>query len=88
MPNLSSPTSAPLIIIDDSISNVSKPISKNDQFDFDQQSNEVYKSMISRTPPTFTVYNDKREPIAKLPLHMFWYNKVEITHATKCTSKS
>jgi hypothetical protein len=61
---------------------------KTDQFDFDQQSSEVYKSWISRTPQTFVVYNDKREPIAKLPLHMFWYNNVEITHATKCTSKS
>ncbi|CAF4991216.1 unnamed protein product, partial [Rotaria magnacalcarata] len=27
----------------------------------------------------------KRESIAKIPLQMFWYNKVEITHATKCT---
>ncbi|CAF1079468.1 unnamed protein product [Rotaria sordida] len=85
LPNLHSPTSAPLITIDDSVPNVSKPVLKNDQLDFDQQSNEVYKSWISRTPQTFTAYNDKREPIAKLPLHMFWYNKVQITHATKCT---
>ncbi|CAF3579709.1 unnamed protein product [Rotaria sp. Silwood1] len=85
LPNLHSPTSAPLIIIDDSVPNVPKPVSTNDQLDFDQQSNEVYKSWISRTPQTFTVYNDKREIVAKLPLHMFWYNKVQITHATKCT---
>jgi hypothetical protein len=77
-----------LIIIDDSVLVVSKPTPKTGQFDFDQSSNEAYKSWISRTPQTFAAYNDKREPIAKLPLHMFWYNKVEITHATKCTSKS
>lgn len=76
-----------MITIDDSITNVVKSPIKTDQLDFDQQSNEIYKSWISRIPQTFAVYNDKREPIAKLPLHLFWYNKVQITHATKCTSK-
>lgn len=76
-----------MITIDDSVPNPPKPAVKTDQLDFDQQSSETYKSWVSRTPQTFAVYNDQREPIAKLPLHMFWYHKVEITHATKCTSK-
>ena len=87
MPNLSSPTSAPLIVIDDSVPHPPKPVYKTNQLDLDPHSSEIYKSWIARTPQTFTVYNDQREPIAKLPLHMFWYNNVEITHATKCTSK-
>ena len=77
-----------MIIIDDSVPTAPKPAVQKDQLDFDQPSSELYKSWISRTPQTFAVYNDKREPIAKLPLHMFWYHKVEITNATKCTSKS
>ncbi len=78
-----------MIIIDDSITNVVEPVvPETDQLDFEELSNDLYKAWIARTPQTFTVYNDKREPIGKLPLHMFWYNKVEITHATKCTSKS
>lgn len=76
-----------MIVIDDSVPHPPKPVYKTNQLDLDQQSSEIYKSWTSRTPQTFTVYNDQREPIAKLPLHMFWYNKVEITHATKCTSK-
>ncbi len=79
-----SPTLSPLIAIDDSIS----PISiKNNQLDFDQPSNELYQSWISRTPQTFAICNDDYEPIGKLPLLMFWYNQIENTHATKCTSK-
>lgn len=77
-----------MIVIDDSSSNVSKSVVDNDQLDLDPQSSELYKLWLSRTPQTFAVYNEKRETVAKLPLHMFWYNKVEITHATKCTSKS
>ncbi|CAM4862893.1 unnamed protein product [Rotaria socialis] len=85
LPSLNSPTSAPLIVIDDSVSSILQALSPKEQFDFDQQSSEVYKLWISRTPQTFAVYNEKRESVAKIPLQMFWYNKVEITHATKCT---
>jgi len=76
-----------LITIDDSASNPAKAIEKTNQTSFDQQSTDLYKSWTSRTPQAYVVYNDKREPIAKLPLHLFWYHQVEITHATKCTSK-
>ncbi|CAF5144944.1 unnamed protein product, partial [Rotaria magnacalcarata] len=71
LPSLNSPTSAPLIIIDDSVSSISHALSSNEQFDFDQQSSEIYKLWISRTPQTFAVYNEKRESIAKIPLQMF-----------------
>jgi hypothetical protein len=59
----------------------------NNQFDLDQTSTELHKSWISHTPQTFSIYDDKHEPIGKLPLLMFWYNKIENTHATKSTSK-
>ncbi|CAF1243358.1 unnamed protein product [Adineta ricciae] len=85
LPNLHSPSTAPLVTIDDSRPNEPEPTQRTTQLEFEELSYDLYKSWISRTPQTFTVYNDKREPIAKLPLHMFWYNKVEITHATKCT---
>ena len=84
---MQSPSTAPLVIIDDSAPNEPEPAPRTTQLEFEELSYDLYKSWISRTPQTFTVYNEKRESIAKLPLHMFWYNKVEITHATKCTSK-
>jgi hypothetical protein len=73
---LYSPTFSPLIAHDDNTSS-----------DFDHSSNELYKSWISRTPPVFLIYNNKNESIGKLPLLMFWYNKLENTRATKYTSK-
>ncbi|CAF3690919.1 unnamed protein product [Adineta steineri] len=85
LPDLHSPSFAPLITIDDNTTNVVESTSKTNQLEFEEQSYDLYKAWISRTPQTFTVYNDKREPIGKLPLHLFWYNKVEVTHATKCT---
>jgi hypothetical protein len=42
---------------------------------------------MSRTPPTFLIYNNKHQSIGKLPLLMFWYDKLESTQATKGTSK-
>ncbi len=81
---MDSPTLSPLIAIDDIISPIS---TETNQFDFDQPSNELYQSWISRTPHTFPICNDKDEPIGKLPLLMFWYNQIKNTHATKCTSK-
>lgn len=74
------------MVIDDGAAAEPEPTPKTSQLEFDELSHDLYRSWISRNPQTFTVYNEKREAIGKLPLHMFWYNLVEITHATKCTS--
>ncbi len=62
-------------------------LSTNNPLDFDQSSNTLYQSWIARTPPIFSIYNKKSESIGKLPLLMFWYNKIENSHATKSTSR-
>ncbi len=77
---MKSPIFSPFIAPEDNLS-------FNDQLNFDQSSNELYQSWISRTPPTFLIYNNKHQSIGKLPLLMFWYDKLENTHATKSTSK-
>ncbi|CAF0948780.1 unnamed protein product [Adineta steineri] len=79
LPILNSQTSSPLITVDDNTS------IKSTSYVFDQSSNEIYRSWMSHTPQTFPIYNDEDESIARLPLIMFWYNKIENTHATKCT---
>jgi hypothetical protein len=76
---LKSSTLSPLIALEDNQSS-------NSQLDFDQSSNDLYQSWTSRTPPTFLIYNNKNQSIGKLPLLMFWYDKLENTHATKSTS--
>ncbi|CAF0888724.1 unnamed protein product [Rotaria sordida] len=82
LPNLYNSISSSLIAIDD---NVSKTSLEKHQFNFDDISNKLYQSWISRTPHLFSIYNNKHESIGKLPLIMFWYNQIEQTHATKCT---
>jgi hypothetical protein len=88
LPNLQTPAIAPVITIDDSATpNVLSPM-KIEQHNFDQASAELYKAWLTRTPQSYGIYNEKHENIGKLPLHMFWYNQIEMTHATKCTSRA
>ncbi|CAF1042089.1 unnamed protein product [Adineta ricciae] len=58
---------------------------KNTRLDLDQPSNEVYQTYLSNPPRTFAIYDDQHEPVAELPLLMFWYDKIENTQATKST---
>ena len=59
---------------------------KTIRLDLDQPSNEVYQTCLSIPPRTFSIYDDQHEPVAELPLFMFWYDKIENTQATKSTS--
>ncbi|CAF3803079.1 unnamed protein product [Rotaria sp. Silwood1] len=71
-----------LIAVDDNISITSL---ESYPYEFDQTSNKLYQLWNSRAPQLFSIYNTKHESIGKLPLIMFWYTKIEQTHATKCT---
>ncbi|CAF3143203.1 unnamed protein product [Rotaria sp. Silwood2] len=82
LPTLNNSILSPLIAVDD---NVYTSSLQSYQFDFNETSNKLYQLWISRAPQLFSIYNTKHESIGKLPLIMFWYNKIEQTHATKCT---
>ncbi|CAF1217839.1 unnamed protein product [Rotaria sp. Silwood1] len=82
LPNLHNSILSSLIAVDDNISITSL---ESYPYDFDQTSNKLYQLWNSRAPQLFSIYNTKHESIGKLPLIMFWYTKIEQTHATKCT---
>ncbi|CAF0832105.1 unnamed protein product [Didymodactylos carnosus] len=92
LPNLRQTLEIPLTIIDDSsqqqkrssVAQTTTNLSTKNLY-LDSTSTDLYQSIVSRTPQTYPIYNDKRETIGKLPLLLFWYNKIEINQAAKST---